>query len=293
MGARHAHPRILAGMIADRSDLPVVLPFRLGARMGEAWSWRPAPAHAAMISVALTTFIILGEAQAAPGSPSILATLVKWTPLLATGFLLNIAISFIAMAAGTVAGTFLGLMQISLLPPVRGFAWFMTQFFRNAPWLVLLFYCMLLLPFELTIGGAIIPLPAWMKATAGLALAVMANVSELVRGAVQSIPFGQWEASEALAFSRRQTLWMIILPQCVKRMLPPWMNLYAILVVGTALASIVGVNESMTLTGDILAAENRTELLVPMYLYLLLWFFAYCYPIARATVALERRFQVR
>jgi polar amino acid transport system permease protein len=293
MGARHAHPGILAGMIADRSDLPVVLPFRLGARMGEAWSWRPAPAHAAMISVALTTFIILGEAQAAPGTPSILATLLKWTPLLATGFLLNIAISFIAMAAGTVAGTFLGLMQISLLPPVRGFAWFMTQFFRNAPWLVLLFYCMLLLPFELTIGGAIIPLPAWMKATAGLALAVMANVSELVRGAVQSIPFGQWEASEALAFSRRQTLWMIILPQCVKRMLPPWMNLYAILVVGTALASIVGVNESMTLTGDILAAENRTELLVPMYLYLLLWFFAYCYPIARATVALERRFQVR
>jgi polar amino acid transport system permease protein len=86
---------------------------------------------------------------------------------------------------------------------------------------------------------------------------------------------------------------MIILPQCVKRMLPPWMNLYAILVVGTALASIVGVNEAMTLTGDVLAAESRTELLVPMYLYLLLWFFAYCYPIARATVALERRFQVR
>jgi len=76
-------------------------------------------------------------------------------------------------------------------------------------------------------------------------------------------------------------------------MLPPWMNLYAILVVGTSLASVVGVNEAMTLTGDILAAENRTELLVPMYLYLLLWFFAYCYPIARGTVALERRFQVR
>jgi polar amino acid transport system permease protein len=280
-------------MIADRSDLPIVLPFRLGARTGEAWSWRPAPTHAAGLALALIVFIFLGEAQAAPAAPSILATLIKWTPLLATGFLLNIAISFIAMAAGTVAGTFLGLMQISLLPPLRGFAWFMTQFFRNAPWLVLLFYCMLLLPFELTIGGTVIPLPAWMKATAGLALAVMANVSELVRGAVQSIPFGQWEASEALAFSRRQTLWMIILPQCVKRVLPPWMNLYAILVVGTALASIVGVNESMTLTGDILAAENRTELLVPMYLYLLLWFFAYCYPIARATVALERRFQVR
>jgi len=121
----------------------------------------------------------------------------------------------------------------------------------------------------------------------------MANVSELVRGAVRSIPFGQWEASESLAFTRLQTLRMIILPQCVKRMLPPWMNLYAILTVATPLTSIVGVSEAMTLTGDILSAEARTELLVPMYLYLLLWFFVYCYPIAVATVRLERRFAVR
>jgi polar amino acid transport system permease protein len=280
-------------MIADRSDLPVLLPFRLGSAQAAAPSWRRDRRHALALVAALCVAIGIGDALAAPGVPSILATLVKWTPLLATGFLLNIAISFIAMAIGTALGTLLGLMQISLFRPVRGFSWAMTQFFRNAPWLVLLFYCMLLLPFEMAIGQAIVPLPAWLKATFGLSLAVMANVSELVRGAVLSIPSGQWESSEALAFSRHQTLWMIILPQCVKRMLPPWMNLYAILVVGTALASIVGVNEAMTLTGDVLAAESRTELLVPMYLYLLLWFFAYCYPIARATVALERRFQVR
>jgi polar amino acid transport system permease protein len=178
------------------------------------------------------------------------------------------------------------------LPPVRGSSWLVTQFFRNAPWLVLLFYCMLLMPFEVRIGDMIIPLPGWLKSTIGLALPVMANVSELVRGAVRSIPPGQWEAAESLAYTRRQTLWLVILPQCVKRMLPPWMNLYAILVVGTPLCSIVGVNEAMTLTSDALAAEARRELLVPMYLYLLLWFFLYCYPIARATSALERRFAV-
>lgn len=222
-----------------------------------------------------------------------LATMAKWAPLILSGFLFNLLVSLLAMALGTMMGMALGLAQVSLSAALRRLAWAITQFFRNAPWLVLLFYCMLLLPFEMPIGQAIVPLPAWLKATFGLSLAVMANVSELVRGAVLSIPSGQWESSEALAFSRRQTLWMIILPQCVKRMLPPWMNLYAILVVGTALASIVGVNEAMTLTGDVLAAESRTELLVPMYLYLLLWFFAYCYPIARATVALERRFQVR
>ncbi len=197
------------------------------------------------------------------------------------------------MAIGTVLGVSLGLAQISLLRPVRASSWLVTQFFRNAPWLVLLFYCMFLLPFEVRIGGVTMPLPDWLKATAGLALPVMANVAEIVRGAVQSIPSGQWEAAESLAFTPAQTLRMIILPQCVKRMLPPWMNLYAILVVATPLTSIVGVSEAMTLTGDILSSEGRPDLLMPMYLYLLLWFFLYCYPIARATVALERRFAVR
>jgi polar amino acid transport system permease protein len=243
--------------------------------------------------MALALAVGIGQAAAAPAAPSIFATLIKWTPLLAQGFALNIAMSFLAMAIGTALGFVLGLALISLHRPVRGVAWFLTEFFRNAPWLVLLFYCMLLLPFELRIGDTIIPLPGWMKSTLGLSLAVMANVAELVRGAVNSIPFGQWEAAEALAFSRMQTLRMVILPQCIKRMTPPWMNLYAILTVGTPLTSVVGVSEAMTLTGDILAAENRSELLVPMYLYLLLWFFLYCYPIARFTVSLERRFQVR
>jgi polar amino acid transport system permease protein len=277
-------------MIANSTDLPVLKPFRLGAQT-------PAPPlgrrHGALLVIALALAVGIGEAAAAPAAPSIIATILKWTPLLAQGFALNIAMSFLAMAIGTVFGMALGLGQISLLRPVRGGSWFVTQFFRNSPWLVLLFYCMLLLPFEVRVGDTIVPLPGWMKSTVGLSLPVMANVAELVRGAVNSIPFGQWEAAEALAFTRMQTLRMVILPQCVRRMTPPWMNLYAILTVATPLTSVVGVSEAMTLTGDILAAENRSELLVPMYLYLLLWFFLYCYPIARATTTLERRFQVR
>jgi len=272
--------------------LPVLKPFRLGA-ISAASPGSPLTARTgALLIIALALSVGIGEAQAAPGTPSILATILKWTPLLAQGFALNITMSFLAMAIGTVLGLALGLGLISVIPPVRASSWLVTQFFRNAPWLVLLFYCILLMPFDVRIGGIIVPLPGWAKSTAGLTLPVMANVAELVRGAVQSIPAGQWEASEALAFSRLQTLRLVILPQCVKRMTPPWMNLYALVVVGTPLASIVGVNEAMTLTGDVLSAEGRTELLVPMYLYLLTWFFAYCYPIARATVALERRFQV-
>jgi hypothetical protein len=76
-------------------------------------------------------------------------------------------------------------------------------------------------------------------------------------------------------------------------MLPPWMNLYAILTMATVLASIVGVSEMMTQTGRALAAENRPELLIPFYSFVLVCFFAYCYPIAVATRRIERRYQVK
>jgi polar amino acid transport system permease protein len=172
-------------------------------------------------------------------------------------------------------------------------AWLVTQFFRNAPWLVLLFFCMFLLPFEFTVAGVTVPFPDWIKAVIGLSLPVMANVSEIVRGAVQSIPSGQWEAAESLGYARRQIIWRIILPQCIKRMLPPWMNLYAILTMATVLASIVGVSEMMTQAARVLAAENRADLLLTIYGFVLICFFLYCYPIALLTRRLEAQFAVR
>jgi polar amino acid transport system permease protein len=249
--------------------------------------------------IAIAAMIVLSawaaQAQAAAAArPGVFATLARWTPLLWRGFVFNILISFFSMAIGTVLGGFLGIGLISFAASLRRSSWLLTQFFRNAPWLVLLFFVMFMLPFQINIGGVVVPLPDWIKAVFGLALPVMANVAEIVRGAVLSIPTGQWEAAESLGFSRRQQLWSIILPQCIKRMLPPWMNLYAILTMSTVLASIVGVNEVMTLAGQVEAAEGgRTDLLAPLYGWILLWFFLYSYPIARLTLRLERRYMVK
>jgi len=281
------------------TDLPVLLPSATQAarsasaeRTSGFFTLRLQPAHGAALLLLFVIGCGVAQAQAEGGHPSILATIWKWTPLLLGGFLFNLAISAVAMTVGTLAGMFLGFAQISLLPPVRKGAWLTTHFFRNAPWLVLLFYCMFLLPFQVTVFGVTIPIPDWIKATLGLALPVMANVSEIVRGAVQSIPTTQWESAASLAFNRRQTMWMIIVPQCIKRMLPPWMNLYAILTMATVLTSIVGVAEMMTLTGRALSAENRPGLLLAFYSYVLFWFFLYCYPIARWTVRLEAKYAV-
>lgn len=230
---------------------------------------------------------------------TIFQTIVKWTPLMFWGpkgefggFVLNIVVSLVAMAFGTFLGLWVGIGQISRQPLIRRFCWMITQLFRNSPWLVLLFYFMLLLPFTVEIGGQRIDIPGWTKATFALSLPIMANFSEIVRGAISSMPTGQWESAESLAFTRMQTLWQIILPQCVKRMIPPWMNWYCILTMSTPLISILGVNDGMTLTQNALAAEGRSEFLIPMYLWLMSWFFVYSYPIAQWTRRLERRFAI-
>jgi len=290
-----------------RTDLPVLMPgaaslarrVKVG-REGGGICFRPQLWHGAVLLVALA--VVLGAAEAAnDAKESPWHVLLRWLPFILwgqeghwQGFALNIIISFLAMALGTVTGTALGLMQVSLLPPVRRSSWLLTQFFRNSPWLVLLFTIMLLLPYEIRIGDTIIPIPDWVKAVIGFSLPVMANLSEVVRGAVVSLPSGQWESAESLAFTRIQTMWMIILPQCFKRMIPPWMNWYAILAMATPLCSIMGVEESVTLTRQAMSSEGgQPELLAPFYIFLLVIFFIYIYPIARWTVRLERRYTVK
>ena len=271
--------------LADRAD---TLRFSRWLADAPLWVWLSVVVLAAAWPSAAFAQNGYGFAQA-------LETLWRWVPFLVTsGFALNILISFLTMAFGTAAGVVLGLWQISTFAPMRRFAWFVTQLFRNSPWLVLLFIVMLAFPFEIKIGDLILPVPDWMKAVFGLTLPIMANISEIVRGAIQSVSSGQWEAAESLAFSRRQTLWQIILPQCFKRMIPPWMNWYAILTMATPLVSLLGVEEIVTLSRQAMEAEdNHPELLVPFYGFALIIFFLYCYPIARWTVRLERRFAVK
>ena len=282
------------------TDLPVLLPFRyrtaneINAVGFSTWLVSASPW---LMLAALALLVIWPLTALAAGYDYGDATraLIKWLPFLVVGgFLFNLLISLLTMLFGTIAGIVLGLAQISPIWVLRVSAKFATQLFRNSPWLVLLFIVLLALPFEIVIGDLIITVPDWVKAVFGLSLPIMANISEVLRGAILSVPTGQWEAAESLAFSRRQTLWQIVLPQCFKRMIPPWMNWYAILTMATPLCSLLGVEELITLSRQAIEAENNhPELLVPFYSFALLIFFAYCYPIARLTIRLEKRFTVK
>lgn len=283
------------------TDLPVLLPLNPRAMMVTdpvgfsrwisglpLWVWP-------VMVIIVTLWPAAALAQSNYTYTQAMAALIKWLPYLITsGFLFNVIISVMTMLIGTASGVILGLMQISPNSFISLPAKIITQTFRNSPWLVLLFIVLLALPFEVTIGDVIITIPDWFKAVFGLSLPIMANIAEVVRGAVLSVPNGQWEAAESLAYTRHQTLWRIILPQCFKRMIPPWMNWYAILTMATPLCSLLGVEELITLSRQAIEAEdNHPELLVPFYTFALMIFFAYCYPIARFTIALEKRFAVK
>lgn len=262
----------------------------------------PAKSRARTLIVASTLLVAtvlifatgsLAQSAAAPKS-TVVEALVRWAPLLLWGFLFNLLISAGAMLCGTMAGVFVGIGQMSRFAVVRVTAKVITEVFRNSPWLVVLFACILLLPFQIRVFGFVIPFPDWAKAIFGFSLPVMANTSEIVRGAVMSVPTSQWESAESLGYSRYQSYVHVILPQCARRMLPPWMNLYSLVTMATVYSALVGVSEMLTLTSQVLAAEgSRPEFLAPFYGFVLVCFFLYCYPIGKWTQHLERKYQAK
>jgi polar amino acid transport system permease protein len=280
-------------MMADRGKYSPEVGIELPAarrRVGDALNLDLA---SILLAIAIALGVVLAIALLSGVNTGLLGALVKWTPFLAKGFLLNVVMSLFAIILGTMGGVFLGMGQLAPAGWVSMPAKILTQFFRNAPWLVLLFYCIFLLPFQIRIGGQTYTIASWLRAAIGFTIPVIANFSEIVRGAMQSIPSGQWEAARSLGYTWRQTVTSIILPQCIKRMLPPWMNLYAVLLMATPLASIVGAEDALTNVRTALQAESNSRLLLPLYAYLLSWFFIYSYPIARLSMALESRFAVR
>ena len=195
--------------IINSTDLPVMKSFKYKTsatiQARDILKFSLNKQTALVLILLLTVWLGIDEAYAqVQGDPNqtILETLIKWTPLMFFGppnefggFVLNITVSFIAMAMGTFMGLWVGIGQVSPNNIIRRSSWLITQLFRNSPWLVLLFYFMLLLPYTVEIAGTRYDISGWTKATFALSLPIMANLAEIVRGAINSIPTGQWESA--------------------------------------------------------------------------------------------------
>lgn len=160
-------------------------------------------------------------------------------PRLIDGTLITAAQFFLAAALAIAIALLMGLMKLSWNPLIRGPAVVYIEVFRGTSLLVQLYWIFFVLPlFGITLE----------KFTAGF-VAVGMNLgaygAELVRGGIQSVPKGQWEAAYSIGMSPAKRMWRIILPQALLNMLPPWGNLLIELLKGTALVSLISVTDLM------------------------------------------------
>lgn len=149
--------------------------------------------------------------------------------------LLTVASALLAIALALAAG----LMRLAPNTLIRGIATVYIEIFRGTSLLVQLYWIFFVLPlFGVTLE----------KFTAGF-VAVGMNLgaygAELVRGAILSVPKGQWEAALALNMSPAKRMVRVILPQALLIMLPPWGNLLIELLKGTALVALIAVADLM------------------------------------------------
>ncbi|TCN20339.1 ectoine/hydroxyectoine ABC transporter permease subunit EhuC [Sinorhizobium americanum] len=146
---------------------------------------------------------------------------------------------FCSLALATVLAHIFGLMLLSSNLGIKAAAVVYVEFFRGTSLLVQLFWLFFVLPlFGIT-------LDPFLTGFLAVGLNLGAYGAQLVRGAIQSVPRGQWEASYALSMSPAKRMRRIIIPQAVAIMLPAWGNLVIELLKSTALVALIAVPDLM------------------------------------------------
>ena len=137
--------------------------------------------------------------------------------------------------------------------------------------------------YGLTLMG--LEIPPLLAASASLAIYVSAYLAEIWRGAIQAVPYQQWEASSSLAMSRAQQYRHIILPQALRISLPPTVGFLVQLVKNTSIVSVVGFIE-LSRAGQLV--NNATFKPFQVFAVVALLYFAICFPLSRLSRYLER-----
>jgi polar amino acid transport system permease protein len=189
----------------------------------------------------------------------IVASLTTWTPYLLGGFGWNILISLVAMAIGSAVGYVLARFRHVPRKQWSRPAVFLTTLVRNIPTFVFQFYLVFMLPNALPLPFGLPPLalPAWLKASLALALAVAGFVSD-----------NFLRVLEVEASQRSGALMRFVLA---------WTNYFVIIVMASSTASLIGVSELVSRCNTVVNASGTTDMMLWVYLYAMLWFFLFCF----------------
>jgi polar amino acid transport system permease protein len=206
------------------------------------------------------------------------------------GLPMTLRIAAYAVIGSVSIGIALGTLMTIRFPPLQGLIRLYIEIWRGLPIIVTIFLVYYALPTAPVIHHRF---AAVSGAALGLTLWGSAQVAEATRGAVQSIPREQHEAASALGFGWIGRHRSVILPQALRRLLPPLVSLVANIIQNTTIASLIGVTELLA-TGQ--RSIERLQLTPPgdshafaIYSALLVTFFCISFPLTRLAIYLERR----
>ena len=204
-------------------------------------------------------------------------------PLLLLGAGVTIKITAMSVALGVLIGLFVGIARICRVKPLRFLAAVYVDFFRGTPLLVQIFLFYFAVP--VITGQRIDP---YVAAVGSCGINSGAYVAEIVRAGIQSIDDGQMEAGRSLGMTWVQTMRYIIVPQAIKRVIPPLGNEFIALLKDSSLVSVIGFEE-LTRRGQLIIAKTYGSL--EIWFSVAIIYLAMTLTISRFVAYLERRYK--
>jgi polar amino acid transport system permease protein len=203
--------------------------------------------------------------------------------LLLKGVAITLELSLGSLLLGSLGGLVIGAMRGSRRRLVKWVALLYIEAIRSIPFVILLFFVFFAVPLALDID-----IPPYPAAIAALSVHCSAYMAEVVRSGIGSVPRGQWEAAASLGLGYYRIMWLIVLPQAVRVMLPPTIGVYINTIKESSLASIIGFVE---LLGQGMAIREASALRgsADVLVAVAIGYFAICFSLSQLGRHLEAR----
>ncbi|WP_312046360.1 amino acid ABC transporter permease [Erwinia sp.] len=203
------------------------------------------------------------------------------------GLTLTLIIASVGIAGALPLGILLALGRRSTMPVVRYLSIIFIEFWRGVPLITVLFMSSVMLPLFMAEGSSIDKL---IRALVGVILFQSAYVAEVVRGGLQALPKGQYEAAESLALGYWKTQGLVILPQALKMVIPGLVNTIIALFKDTSLVIIIGLFDLFSSVQQATVDPAWLGMSTEGYVFAALVYWLFCFSMSRYSQYLERRF---
>ena len=212
------------------------------------------------------------------GLPSVEST--KWS-----GLPLTLLLSVFGLTAAYPLGVLLALGRQSRMPAIKSLSIVYIETIRGVPLISLLFMSSVMFPLFLPEG---ITINNILRAQVAIILFTAAYIAEVVRGGLQAISRGQYEAAESLGLNYYQKMRLIILPQALKIVIPPSVGILISAFKDTSLVVIIGLYDLLKTTQSTLSDPRWMGFSVEAYIFIALIYFAGCFSMSSYSRRLER-----